>query len=557
MRFLLVCISMIAMIIAGQRQALAERRLALVIGNAHYQMSGNLENPISDARAMGDMLRGLGFEVVEGIDLDRAGMQAAIGKFAKRLEGADIALFYYAGHGIQVDGRNLLIPTDAEIETESDLALATIPLQVIQQQMADAPRVKLVILDACRDNPFHDQLQASLPATRALSTPDGLAPVSLADDTGGTFIAFATDPGAYAQDGHGKPHSPFTQALLTHMPKPGIELHEMMIDVRSDVWKDTQETQRPWSNSSLTGKVYLGARPVEISTASSPAAVELALWEAASEGGTAAEYHAYLQAYPDGVFSALAEIRLTAALGSEDPVDLANVSLLDHAPDMRRTRRRQVPKNPSWTLFKATMDKPASEPLTRPERSAMTPEPDSDPELSGNPEPQVIPEPKADPKPPAARRSPQEMEERVLAALEARKAVQSYLEILGFEPGTHDGIFGPKTRAAIGAWQKSAEKEQTGFLTGAQLAELKNDAASNRYAALAESSTTLISAPRPAARSPRVQPQTHQRAKAPEGLLDQALREIEANFRASYTAPSLDPGIRSLLNRQRFSLGRQ
>ena len=470
-----------------------ERRLALVIGNAAYQLTGNLANPVHDARAMSKMLRGLGFEVIEGTDLDRAGMQRVIGDFAKRMHGADMALFYYAGHGIQVNGENLLIPTDAEIETETDLALATVPLDVIQDQMADAPRIKLIVLDACRDNPFHSRLGQARGATRALSQPDGLAPVSLRGDVGGTLIAFATDPGAYALDGQGQRHSPFTQALLRHMPRPGLELHEMMIDIRAEVWHRTNQAQRPWSNSSLTGKVYLAspqaehlARPAALAAPPGIGQVddtanlaEIALWRAAERATSAAAYHAYLDTYPRGVFAGLAELRLGALL---DPAD------------------------------------PAEQALSSPRIASRVPNPKPAP-VTG------------------------EQAEQALALARAEKvAVQRNLRRLGFPPGQADGVFGPRTRKAIRRWQSVAGTAATGFLDRAQLSRLSREAASARVASL--------SAPKRTART-TTRPRPATGTGKGTGLLDQALHEIELNFRASATGPAPDPDVERLLRRQR------
>ena len=491
MRPFILFLAVIATIQLSPASAWAERRLALVIGNAKYRLAGDLANPASDASAMAKMLRGIGFEVIEGSDLDRAGMQAAIGDFGKRLTGADIALFYYAGHGIQVDGENLLIPTDAEIQTESDLALATVPLRVVQQQMADAPRVKLIILDACRDNPFHDQLKRLLPPTRALSTPDGLAAVNLRGDVGGTFIAFATDPGAYAQDGHGQPNSPFTQALLRHMPRPGIELHEMMIDVRGDVWRATGEAQRPWSNSSLTGKVFLGPRRAEGLTRARPHSrppgtgsightaelAEVALWRAAERSTSAAAYHAYLDAYPKGVFAGLAELRLGALLDPADPAEIA-------------------------------VSEPGSTnpiPMPRPNLTVETPE----------------------------------AQTLALARTEI-VTIQRNLQRLGFRPGKADGIFGPRTRAAVRGWQKSSGIPSTGLPDRLQLAQMAREASSAQVA-------SLVTPTRPA----RVRTRRGHPEQPARGLIDQALHEIELNFRASASGTPPDPAVERLLRHQR------
>ena len=229
------------------------RRVALVIGNSKYRYANPLPNPANDAADISQVLRKLGFDVIEGRDLDRRGMEDRICAFGRKLEaGADLALLFYAGHGMQVGGRNYLIPVDAKLERSGDLTLDTIELGQILAQMEAEKRVNLVFLDACRDNPLARSFARSL-GTRSASVGSGLAPVQSAI---GTLIAYATQPDNVALDGDGR-NSPFTTALLKYIATPKLEIGSIMKRVRADVIATTREKQVPWDHSSLVGDVIL------------------------------------------------------------------------------------------------------------------------------------------------------------------------------------------------------------------------------------------------------------------------------------------------------------
>ena len=229
--------------------AVRKTRVALVIGNADYKYGGRLANPVNDASDFANVLRTLGFEVIEGRNLDKRGMDEKIAEFARKLDKAGTGLFFYAGHGIQVDGVNWLIPVDARVEggdlrPERAAAVKTASINVTQvlSKMEAEQRVNLVFLDACRDNPFG----RSGPAK-------GLAPIQNAV---GTLTAFSTKPGHVALDGDGR-NSPFTTALLKHIPTPGLEIGGVMKRVRVDVIKSTKGEQVPFDESSLITDVVL------------------------------------------------------------------------------------------------------------------------------------------------------------------------------------------------------------------------------------------------------------------------------------------------------------
>jgi len=255
--------------------AKAENRVALVVGNTHYEHSAPLSNPVNDANDIAAVLKRLGFEVLLGLDLDKRAFDLKVRDFARALNNADTALFFYAGHGLQVSLQNYLIPVDAVIESEPDLDFEGVRLDLVLKHMEldREGKTNIVFLDACRDNPFTENLARSM-GTRAASVGHGLAPVQ----TGvGTFIAYSTQPGNVAADGAGR-NSPFASALKRHITEPGRNLTAIMIEVRKDVLEETRGRQVPWDHSALTQDFYFdlasasGSLPKGTST--SPAADE-------------------------------------------------------------------------------------------------------------------------------------------------------------------------------------------------------------------------------------------------------------------------------------------
>lgn len=312
--------------------ASAERRVALVMGNSNYKNAIQLPNPAGDAQAMADLLKSLGFEVVFGANLGREAMAEKLSEFARTGGGADVALFFYAGHGMQLSGKNLLIPVDANLKSELDAKMQAIEIDaILQDTMADA-KVKLVLLDACRDNPFAQQIQSSAPKTRSVVVGAGLAEMRPGE---GTLIAFATGPGQVAIDGEAK-HSPFTRALLNHLAEPGVEIRHALTRVRAQVADETHKQQLPWENTNLTGFYYLAkadidssqqptsqaAAPVKDAGAEMHSMMELELWKSVQTSKSAEEYKAYIEKYPNGTFSDVARSRI-AALSRPDGVAAA------------------------------------------------------------------------------------------------------------------------------------------------------------------------------------------------------------------------------------------
>jgi hypothetical protein len=296
----------------------AEKRVALVIGNSAYQNTSELRNPRNDAADITAALRRLGFTVTEGLDLDKRAMERTIREFGLSLEGADLALFFYAGHGVQVGGQNHLIPVDARLANEGDVDFETLPLSLVLKQMEREAKTNLVLLDACRDNPLARNLARSM-GTRAIQIGTGLAEVK----TGiGTLIGFSTQPGNVAADGVGR-NSPYAGALLKHIEKSSKDVSGILVDVRNDVLKTTNGAQVPWEHTSLTGQVYFKPAVAGLSS-TSPAPVaparpsgrnydkemEIAFWNAVKDSKSPAILKTYLDRFPNGTFAELARVMM-------------------------------------------------------------------------------------------------------------------------------------------------------------------------------------------------------------------------------------------------------
>jgi uncharacterized caspase-like protein len=301
----------------------AERRVALIVGNGAYRHTSTLPNAPIDAKAMAALLRTVGFDVTEGVDLKREEMMARLSEFATKTQGADVALLYYSGHGIAVDGKNYLVPVDTELKSELDVKLgAAIDVDVAVDQIMAGARVKLVFLDACRDNPFTNTIRAAA-RTRSVTILSGLAEMKPNE---GTLIAFAAGPGQTALDGKPGENSPFTRALLRNIAEPGVEIRQALTRVRAQVSKETNKGQLPWENTNLTGFFYVNQQgATDAATASIGAAVapfatrsnawneiELEFWRSVRTSDRAEEYSAYLARYPNGNFVSIARVRLAA-----------------------------------------------------------------------------------------------------------------------------------------------------------------------------------------------------------------------------------------------------
>jgi uncharacterized caspase-like protein len=257
MRALFLVLSMVAML-ATANSAGAGQRVAIVLGNGTYKNIEHLPNAPVSAKAMTKLLQDAGFGVVEGIDLTRDKMTEKLLDFGKKAEGADIALFYYAGQSITLGGTDYLLPVDADIKSEMDVKLgAAINIQLtLDQTMSDA-KTKLVFLDMSRDNPFAAKIKPNS-STRTVTVPTGLAEMK-SDE--GTLVEYATGPGQTAPDGSPGGPRVFTRALLANIAAPGVEIQQAMSKVRAQTYQDTNGKQMPFGQSNLIGSVYLNPAP--------------------------------------------------------------------------------------------------------------------------------------------------------------------------------------------------------------------------------------------------------------------------------------------------------
>ncbi len=333
--------------------AAVETRLALVIGNSAYS-EAPLANPVNDARLMSQTLRELGFEVIERLDLDQKAMKIAIFEFGDRLEEAGkdaVGLFYYAGHGVQVDGDNYLIPLNATIEKERHVAVEAVSAAWVLGQMEFVGnRMNFVILDACRNNPL----------TRGFRSPTaGLARM---DAPRGTLLAYSTSPGAVSLDGKGA-NSPYTEALARELKTPGIPVEQAFKRVRIAVMAQTNDKQVPWESSSLTGEFQFAPgdarepspQPVVAAAATDarPAdggAAERLFWETIQDSDDPAMFEEYLRTFPGGTFAGLARIKLDRLRRESEGEEVAVAGL------------RAVDAAPGWDEDGGVRDEPAPPP---------------------------------------------------------------------------------------------------------------------------------------------------------------------------------------------------
>ena len=241
--------------------ALADgKRVALVVGNSKYLHSAELRNPHNDARDVAASLEKLGFTVISEFDLDRIGIGRAIGRFGVAIENATVAVFYFAGHGMQLHGTNYLVPTDSKLENHYSPELELMSVATVQRLMESKPRTNIIFLDACRDNPLARNLARSM-GTRSTAVQLGLSRIEAGN---GTLISFSTQPGAVALDGTGR-NSPFAEALVRQLDSSSLSIADMLIDVRRDVKIATKDRQITWEHSSLSERFYFAPpKPVVV-----------------------------------------------------------------------------------------------------------------------------------------------------------------------------------------------------------------------------------------------------------------------------------------------------
>lgn len=276
-----------------------ENRVALVIGNGKYE-NAPLKNPVNDANDIGNLLQKLGFQVISGTNLSRKELRQNIREFGHALQKADVGFFYFAGHGVQFNGENYLIPISADMQSQEEVVDEAISVSSVLRKMEIAGNaVNIVVLDACRNNPFESSYRSG---SRGLTRLDGPT---------GSYIAYATAPGKIASDGRGK-NGLYTQHLLQYMQEPGLTIEQVFKKVRVGVIGDTGGKQIPWENSSLLGDFYFVKKSQEqkLLDPNDTINYELRFWKSADKSASRSFYQAYLEKYPNGHFTDLARSKL-------------------------------------------------------------------------------------------------------------------------------------------------------------------------------------------------------------------------------------------------------
>ena len=379
------------------------KRVALVIGNSSYREVPVLENPSNDARDLAGALSEIGFEVDLALDLDEVAMQLALESFQRKATAAEVSLVYYAGHGIEIGKENYLIPVDAKLQTDRAVRFETVSLDDVVYAAEGASELSLVIIDACRNNPFLTRIERK-DSSRSLGR--GLADV---EPAGNSIVAFAARGGTTALDGDGR-NSPYATALIAALQEPGLELGLMFRRVRDQVRASTGNRQEPWVYGTLSEDlIFLNPRAEEQATDRSLSPVEpqadtreLTLWRAVQDSRNVTVLEDFLTAYPESIFAPLAEVRIARLRASGEASEIV-----------------VTPKAPGERVMPAVVERE----LTRDEL----------------------------------------------------RDVQTRLAVLGYSPGTADGIFGQRTRGAITAYERDKDIEPTGTASVALMTRLRDE----------------------------------------------------------------------------------
>lgn len=345
-------------LIPGAAPARAEKRVALVVGNSAYQHTSKLANPKNDAIDVAAVLKKHGFVVVEGFDLVKTDLEKKVREFSGQLRAAEVGLFFYAGHGLQVGGHNYLVPVDAKAETADSLDWEMLRLDLVHRTMERATNTNIIFLDACRDNPLARNLARAM-GTRSAEIGRGLAAV---ESGVGTLISFSTQPGNVALDGTGR-NSPFAGALVRQLSEVKEDLSAILIAVRNDVMRETQRKQVPWEHSALTGRFYFKELP-PIPTpapASAPLSEAVEAWDRTKDSASIAALDAFIARYKDTYYADLARLRVQELKASQDA----------EAKRLAEKQREVKPERADVAAASLPADAPA---LKAPERPALAPQ---------------------------------------------------------------------------------------------------------------------------------------------------------------------------------------
>jgi hypothetical protein len=370
LRVLCMMLVTLLIVINSGSDALAEKRVALVIGNSGYKAVTALQNPANDSADIARALEALDFEVELVSDLTFDKMRRSLRSFSKRASGADVALVFYAGHGIEVDGQNYLIPVDARLESSDDVDYEALPLNLVMGSLNGAKKLKLVLLDACRNNPFIAGMKTS-GAKRAIGR--GLARV---EPSVGTLVGFAAKEGTTASDGDGR-NSPYTKALLEHLDEPGLEINLLFRKVRDSVLSQTNGEQEPFTYGSLPGRqLYLkdGSQPAKpVATGAIPSSIKLSeagqVWVATQATRSVAVLEAFEKSYAGTPYAALARARIEELKAVSAKTQPPAPALSNVKPASSNSSAEPKPPEPAEQQVAAVESKPQQQ-VAKPPRFA-------------------------------------------------------------------------------------------------------------------------------------------------------------------------------------------
>lgn len=530
-----------AAVVTASEQDLG-KRMALVIGNGAYGELGTLPNPTNDASDLAEALRKLHFDVTLVLDGHVDEMQRRLREFGRDAAGADVALFFYAGHGMAIDGQNYLVPVGAHIENNLDVRFETLGLSDVRESLEfTGAKLKMVILDACRDNPLQKVLERNeAQLGRGLSVGEGLAQMDV-QRASGMFIAYATAPGNVALDGSKQRNSPFTRALLDHIDTPNTDVRVMFGQVRADVLAATNSFQTPWVEEAMLGAFEFNPTPEPPpdddfvawkSIASNPdpdpadlqafidrypqsslvgaaqsrldylrdPARQAEAWKKLAGSTEVDAYEKFLHRYPDGLYAGAAQLTLQGLLwgqlaGTSDLAGMeAFVSRFPNAPlaPVAEARIAQLRANPPAAPAAQAEVAPAPPPTAvapAPEMQVAAAPPvveDRAISLVTAPEPAAMTVIDPPPTPPAitlvapAGPARPDLTPEATARLDQvvqLHMIQAALGFLGFYDGEFDGKSGPKTLRAISEFQDSIGAVPTGRLQPPQIVQLVAKAA--------------------------------------------------------------------------------
>ena len=319
----------ISLALTGVSTALAEKRIALVVGNSAYEHTTSLKNPKNDASAIADVLTRMGFDAVTlKLDLGYRAMRQAIRAFGRDVRDADLAVMYFAGHGMELAGHNYLVPTDARLLSDSDLEYEAVQLRSVLRAVQSAAKLSLVILDACRNNPLSSSMTHSSGLTRSVTR--GFSRI---EPTGNTLVAYAAKDGTVSEDGAGT-HSPYALALLGHLETPGLEIRLLLGRVRDEVLEQTDKRQEPFVYGSVGGDPVYLIEPADETTTpvTGPKGSDAQAWTAIQNTNSPGVLKAYIKRFPDSLYAEFAKARLAELEAKNEKTEVA-VGVFSRYPD--------------------------------------------------------------------------------------------------------------------------------------------------------------------------------------------------------------------------------